>query len=146
MLLQSGAGKTHPPGPHPHHCPLTHRHCHPTPHVQPKDATVTFKDIAGIDQVKAEIMEIVSFLRNPQKFLDLGARNRRCPGRLAWRAACGPPRHRQDAAGKGDCRGGGRALLLNWWVGVGVVGWVVVDGSVGCVGCKMQVGGACAQM
>jgi cell division protease FtsH len=36
---------------------------------------VTFKDIAGIDQVKAEIMEIVSFLRNPQRFLDLGARS-----------------------------------------------------------------------
>ena len=36
---------------------------------------MTFKDIAGIDQVKSEIMEIVSFLRNPQRFLDLGARS-----------------------------------------------------------------------
>ncbi|KAL4452773.1 hypothetical protein ABPG75_008435 [Micractinium tetrahymenae] len=43
--------------------------------ISAKDATVTFKDIAGIDQVKAEIMEIVAFLRNPQKFLALGARS-----------------------------------------------------------------------
>ncbi|PSC74371.1 ATP-dependent zinc metalloprotease chloroplastic [Micractinium conductrix] len=43
--------------------------------IKPKDASVTFKDIAGIDQVKAEIMEIVAFLRNPAKFLSLGARS-----------------------------------------------------------------------
>ncbi len=36
---------------------------------------MTFKDIAGIDQVKSEIMEIVEFLRNPQRFLALGARS-----------------------------------------------------------------------
>lgn len=35
----------------------------------------TFADIAGIDQVKAEIMEIVQFLRNPKRFLDMGARS-----------------------------------------------------------------------
>ncbi|KAI7835886.1 hypothetical protein COHA_010231 [Chlorella ohadii] len=43
--------------------------------IKAKDATVTFKDIAGIDQVKEEIMEIVSFLRDPQRFLTLGARS-----------------------------------------------------------------------
>ncbi|GAB4815168.1 hypothetical protein N2152v2_002214 [Parachlorella kessleri] len=43
--------------------------------LQGKDAAVTFKDIAGIDQVKSEIMEIVEFLRNPQRFLSLGARS-----------------------------------------------------------------------
>lgn len=43
--------------------------------MQAKDALITFNDIAGIDQVKAEIMEIVQFLRDPQKFLNLGARS-----------------------------------------------------------------------
>lgn len=40
-----------------------------------KDANITFADIAGIDQVKAEIVELVQFLRNPKKFTDLGARS-----------------------------------------------------------------------
>lgn len=35
---------------------------------------MTFKDIAGVDQVKNEIMEIVEFLRNPKRFLELGAK------------------------------------------------------------------------
>lgn len=40
-----------------------------------KDAIITFDDIAGIDQVKSEIMEVVHFLKDPQKFLKLGARS-----------------------------------------------------------------------
>ena len=40
-----------------------------------KDVSITFNDIAGIDQVKQEIIELVEFLRNPQRFLDLGARS-----------------------------------------------------------------------
>lgn len=43
--------------------------------VTAKDATVTFADIAGVDQVKAEIIELVQFLKSPQRFLDLGARS-----------------------------------------------------------------------
>ncbi len=34
----------------------------------------TFKDVAGADEEKAELEEIVEFLRNPQKFSQLGAR------------------------------------------------------------------------
>jgi cell division protease FtsH len=34
----------------------------------------TFKDVAGIDEAKEELMEIVMFLRAPKKFLDMGAR------------------------------------------------------------------------
>jgi cell division protease FtsH len=34
---------------------------------------VTFKDVAGADEEKEELQEIVSFLRDPQKYLDLGA-------------------------------------------------------------------------
>jgi len=36
--------------------------------------TVTFADVAGIDESKEELQEVVEFLREPQKFIALGAR------------------------------------------------------------------------
>ena len=36
--------------------------------------TVTFDDIAGVDEAKAELQEIVEFLEEPEKFIKLGAR------------------------------------------------------------------------
>ncbi len=36
--------------------------------------TVTFADVAGIDEAKGELQEVVEFLKSPQKFLALGAR------------------------------------------------------------------------
>ncbi len=35
---------------------------------------VTFKDVAGLEEEKEELKEIVDFLRNPKKYIDLGAR------------------------------------------------------------------------
>ena len=35
---------------------------------------VTFNDVAGVDEEKEELQEIVEFLRNPKKFTDMGAR------------------------------------------------------------------------
>ena len=35
---------------------------------------VTFADVAGADEEKAELQEIVEFLKNPQKFIQIGAR------------------------------------------------------------------------
>ncbi|MCS7165820.1 MAG: ATP-dependent zinc metalloprotease FtsH [Candidatus Calescibacterium sp.] len=35
---------------------------------------VTFSDVAGIDEVKEELKEIVGFLKDRQKFIDMGAR------------------------------------------------------------------------
>ena len=40
----------------------------------PNGKKVTFADVAGVDEEKAELQEIVDFLRNPEKFKDIGAR------------------------------------------------------------------------
>ena len=36
--------------------------------------TVTFADVAGVDEAKAELQEVVEFLKEPEKFTSLGAR------------------------------------------------------------------------
>jgi cell division protease FtsH len=36
--------------------------------------TVTFDDVAGVEEAKEELREVVEFLREPQKFIQLGAR------------------------------------------------------------------------
>jgi AFG3 family protein len=35
---------------------------------------ITFKDVAGLDEAKVEIMEIVDFLKNPKKYTNLGGK------------------------------------------------------------------------
>ncbi len=35
---------------------------------------ITFKDVAGLKEAKEELVEVVEFLKSPQKFLDIGAR------------------------------------------------------------------------
>ena len=42
--------------------------------VEAKDTAVTFADVAGADEEKQELQELVDFLKEPQKFIDLGAR------------------------------------------------------------------------
>ena len=44
--------------------------------IDPDDSAqrVTFADVAGAKEAKEELMEIVDFLKNPKKFLDIGAR------------------------------------------------------------------------
>jgi cell division protease FtsH len=35
---------------------------------------ITFKDVAGLEEAKVEVMEIVDFLKNPKKYTDLGGK------------------------------------------------------------------------
>ena len=42
--------------------------------VDPSSVRVTFADVAGIDEVKGEITEIVEYLRDPDKYRAIGAR------------------------------------------------------------------------
>ncbi|HTX08957.1 MAG TPA: ATP-dependent metallopeptidase FtsH/Yme1/Tma family protein [Solirubrobacteraceae bacterium] len=42
--------------------------------VEAADQQVTFNDVAGIDEAKEELTEIVDFLKNPDKYIRLGGR------------------------------------------------------------------------
>ena len=67
-----------------------------------QSAKVTFDDVAGIDEAKEELGEIVEFLKDPKKFTRLGGRIRK--GR------CHPPntyegdQDRQNTSWTGHCR------------------------------------------
>ena len=43
-------------------------------YVEGDDNKVTFADVAGVEESKAELQEVVEFLRSPQRFTEIGAR------------------------------------------------------------------------
>jgi len=43
-------------------------------YTQPKKNKITFDDVAGVDHEKAELYEVVDFLKKPEKYTRLGAR------------------------------------------------------------------------
>ncbi|TDH68186.1 hypothetical protein CCR75_004103 [Bremia lactucae] len=46
----------------------------PAKKIVKEDIKISFKDVAGVDEAKKEIMEFVEFLRNQKRFTDLGAK------------------------------------------------------------------------
>ena len=62
--------------------------------VAETDIKVTFDDVAGVDEAAAELHEIVDFLKRPEEFTRLGARDpaRRSAGRSTghWQDSAGP--------------------------------------------------------
>ncbi|MFN8460641.1 MAG: hypothetical protein U0X93_02555 [Anaerolineales bacterium] len=68
--------------------------------------TVTFQDVAGAEESKQELAEVVEFLKEPQKFIQLGAR---IPKGVLL---VGPP-HRQDSSCKSSIWRSGRSILLD---------------------------------
>lgn len=71
---------------------------------------VSFKDVAGCDEAKVEIMEFVEFLKNPKRFTDVGAKIPK--GALL----CGPP-------------GTGKTLLAKATAGEASVPFFSISGS-----------------
>ena len=75
-----------------------------------KDKKVTFRDVAGADEEKEELQEIVGFLRDPRRYLSLGAR---IPKGVLL---VGPP-------------GTGKTLLAKAVAGEAGVGFLSISGS-----------------
>ena len=42
--------------------------------VNPADIDVKFRDVAGCEEAKIEILEFVNFLKNPKQYTELGAK------------------------------------------------------------------------
>lgn len=75
-----------------------------------KHGRVTFEDVAGIDEAKSELQEIVDFLKDPQKFTRLGGK---IPKGVLL---CGPP-------------GTGKTLLARAIAGEANVPFFTISGS-----------------
>lgn len=43
-------------------------------YVEGESNKITFNDIAGVEEAKAELEEVVDFLKNPERFIEIGAR------------------------------------------------------------------------
>ena len=104
--------------------------------IDPKDIEVAFKDVAGCEEAKIEIMEFVNFLKNPQQYIDLGAKIPKgailtgnsthailfflhtSNYRNFFKHYRRSSRHRQNASCKGYSRRSKRTLHQRFWLGV----------------------------
>lgn len=44
------------------------------PPVKPEEVKIKFDDVAGLENAKTEVMEVVEFLKNPERFVKVGAK------------------------------------------------------------------------
>lgn len=73
--------------------------------ITDKSKRVTFADVAGIDEAKSELEEVIDFLKDPKKIHQ--ARRQDSQGIVAGR----PSRNGKNASGPGHCRRGGSAVF-----------------------------------
>lgn len=78
--------------------------------INPSEIGVKFRDVAGCEEAKIEILEFVNFLKNPQQYIDLGAKIPK--GAILT----GPP-------------GTGKTLLAKATAGEAAVPFISVSGS-----------------
>ena len=76
------------------------------------DVQVTFNDVAGVQEAKDELIEIVEFLRRPEKFQRLGGR---IPKGVLL---VGPPGTGKTLLARAVAGRGQGAFLLDKWLGV----------------------------
>jgi cell division protease FtsH len=76
------------------------------------DVKVTFADVAGVDEAKDELKEVVAFLRDPVRYSQLGAHMPK--GDLARRSA----RNRQDALARAVAGEAGGRVFLHLRLGI----------------------------
>ena len=91
-----------------------------------RDTGITFKNVAGEDEAKESLQEVVDFLHNPEKYTKIGAKLPK--GALL----VGPPWNRQDTSGQGGGRRSACAVFLP--VRFRVCGNVCGRGRIPCAG------------
>ena len=77
--------------------------------IEEDENTVRFDNVAGIEEEKGELKEIVDFLKNPQKYIERGAR---IPKGVLL---VGRPGTRQNTSCKSSCRRSRSSIFHNFW-------------------------------
>ena len=76
--------------------------------IEEDENTVRFDNVAGIEEEKGELKEIVDFLKNPQKYIEMGAR---IPKGVLL---VGRPGTRENTACKSSCRRSRSSIFHNF--------------------------------